>query len=391
MNHKERRACFICSGKTGHQLFEEKWGIVGVGCIEIGCRVCSGCGLVLQDPVVPRNMMDWYYSQLSNYTNPSRLGSPSKTTISHMNRQVSFLSRHLSRQGKAFQVGCSNGYTLHVLEQAGWSVNGIDISPTAINIARNVWGLELEVGDFDKYKPIDSDKYDLVVLTHVLEHLYDPIVTLKKIRQMLKPSGYLFIEVPALVNPDYWPPGYFSFEHLNYFSLRSITNILALSGYQVVGDIKLTIESIEYPVMTFLASPSLETYDKCVKSDYKEAVAICQRYMQIDHRAWQRTDNVLRESLQKNTKVIIWGAGMHTSQLIARTGILGYGDVDFIVDSDPQKWGLMLGRLQVKNPNQIRHGQGVAIVISSHASEEEIYRSIAHVEELGTRIVRLYS
>jgi len=274
---------------------------------------------------------------------------------------------------------------------------GIDPSSAAINIAKKLWGLKLEVGYFENYEARNSDKYNLVILTHVLEHLYDPTVALEKIRRILDPNGYLFIEVPALLQPDCWPAGYFTFEHLNYFSMRSLMNILDQCGYQIVDKISIIARSMPYPVMSLVASLSeVECATKCFESDYEEAVGVCCGYIKRDYKKWQRIDTILTESLTGSysyscKKVVIWGAGIHTSQLFARTGILEYRDVDFIVDSDPQKWGLKLGRLEVRNPNEIQHGPGLTIVISSCASEKEIYHSIAYTEEIGTRIIRLYS
>ena len=48
----QRRPCFLCGGTAGRQVFDETWDMVGIGPVRIGIRVCSDCGMVLQDPVV---------------------------------------------------------------------------------------------------------------------------------------------------------------------------------------------------------------------------------------------------------------------------------------------------------------------------------------------------
>ena len=167
------RACFLCGNTKGEQLFEENWEVVSIGSIRIGVRICSECGLVLQDPVAPPSVMFRYYEQLSNYRNPGRSGLPSKDRITAVDRQLAVLNRYVKVQGRALQVGCADGYTLHRFKQAGWSVAGVDPSPAAAEVAKTLWGLRTDVGFFEDYRPQGNSPYDLIILTHVLEHIYD--------------------------------------------------------------------------------------------------------------------------------------------------------------------------------------------------------------------------
>lgn len=392
MIHKKRRACFLCDSETGKQLFEEEWEIVGVGRVGIGVRICSGCGLVLQDPVVPTNIMREYCSKLSNYTNPGRKGLPSKFKIGQVDRQLSFLTGYVPRTGSVFQVGCSDGYTLHRFKEAGWTVMGVDPSPSTIRIAKTLWGLDLEVGFFEDYPVHSNEKYDLIVLTHILEHTYTPAAILEKCASMLFPDGDLLIEVPALVEPNHWPPGYFSLEHLNYFSPQSMTNMLRLGGFGLHSESALRVDE-QCPVLMCVARPE-ETgmKDHSIVSDFERALQVCNHYMQFDAGEWHRIDALLHKELRDAERMMIWGAGIHTSQLIARTNIRDYADIECIVDSDSQKRGLTLGKYPVKSPDQVRFdSQSLALVISSYASEEEIYNAIVNRPDLKAKVIRLYT
>jgi len=74
---------------------------------------------------------------------------------------------------------------------------------------------------------------------------------------------------------------------------------------------------------------------------------------------------------------VIWGAGIHTSQLLARTRLEQHTGIDYLVDSDSSKWGLELGGYEVKNPDEIDYADPtLGIVISSFDSELEILRSL---------------
>jgi hypothetical protein len=74
---------------------------------------------------------------------------------------------------------------------------------------------------------------------------------------------------------------------------------------------------------------------------------------------------------------VVWGAGIHTSQLLARTALEKYTEVDYLVDSDKSKWNLKLGPYQIKNPEELEYDdRSLGIVISSFDSELEILRAL---------------
>ena len=87
----------------------------------------------------------------------------------------------------------------------------------------------------------------------------------------------------------------------------------------------------------------------------------------------------------------IWGAGIHTSQLFAKTSILDRCRIKGIVDSDPQKWGKTIADILVSSPADIEPSPYLVIVISTCASEGEVYKATSELREQGVRVVRLYS
>lgn len=102
------------------------------------------------------------------------------------------------RQGTALEVGCSSGFQLRALEEAGsFVVEGIDIDGEAIEYARRVLGLNAGQGDITSAN-YASESFDLVLLFNVLEHLMSPIDTLREISRVLRPGGVLAVKVPSV-------------------------------------------------------------------------------------------------------------------------------------------------------------------------------------------------
>ncbi|MDP2718956.1 MAG: hypothetical protein Q8P44_03880 [Dehalococcoidia bacterium] len=106
---------------------------------------------------------------------------------------------------------------------------------------------------------------------------------------------------------------------------------------------------------------------------------------------WGRISKTLARILPFAGRVVIWGAGIHTSQLLARTPVLDLCHAEAIVDSDPQKWGKTISGIPVSSPADIRPSSDLYIVISTFASEGEVYKATAHLRASGVKVVRLYS
>ena len=143
-------ACYLCGAKDGHQLFEERWDIIGLGDVAIGYRVCQACGLTRQWPQVPQLLMYEYYTQLSNYPNPATAGAPRRFHIDMYERQVRFVNAN-HPIGSLVDIGSGAGYTLHRFAENGWSVTGIEPSAAAAAITRRLYGLDVHVGFLEDF------------------------------------------------------------------------------------------------------------------------------------------------------------------------------------------------------------------------------------------------
>lgn len=394
-----KRACFICGSEDGPVFEDEVWEVVAVGTVRKAIRVCSGCGLTLQDPAVPPEKMARYYETVSNYTNPSRDGRPHATKIRAVGNQLDFLAERGVRPGRVFEVGGSDGYTLHRFRDTGWVVLGCDPSPAAVRIARELWGIDQRVSFIEDYTFSVGEVYDLIVITHVLEHIYDPVEALVRCREGLSANGLVLVEVPVLCEPSKLPPGYLTFEHVNYFTKASIKNTLAKAGFHIAGEIEVDFNTnIEvdfntnmYPIMRLLAAPGSEVHHAVFRRAEVDATkATVSTYVRQEANTWRAFDALLRSRLADARRCVIFGAGIHTSILLARTGILSYAPVIGIVDSDPQKWNLSLADVIISSPEVLDYADPeLAIVISTAGGEAEILNAIRQ-KEVKAVVVALY-
>jgi hypothetical protein len=84
-----------------------------------------------------------------------------------------------------------------------------------------------------------TEKYDGVILSHTLEHIYNVPSMMKRIKSALKEDGFLFIEVP--IHNGYKDPAEYDYQwqHINKFRPQDLENLLTAWGFEVVISVPL--------------------------------------------------------------------------------------------------------------------------------------------------------
>lgn len=146
--------------------------------------------------------------------------------------------RGLTKQtprGVLLDVGCGNGDFLDMARGMGWDVHGIDLDPKAVEGARRR-GLAVGQGGIETLDH-SSDRYDVITLSHVIEHVHNPLALLKSCHRLLKPGGSLWLETPNIdgighsTYGRYWrglePP-----RHLTLFTWEGMDDLLVKAGFE---------------------------------------------------------------------------------------------------------------------------------------------------------------
>jgi 2-polyprenyl-3-methyl-5-hydroxy-6-metoxy-1,4-benzoquinol methylase len=93
--------------------------------------------------------------------------------------------------GRLLDIGCGAGDYLRDMQELGWEVTGIDVSPKAVAKACER-GFNAHTGSISSLEA-DEGCFELVTKWHVLEHLYDPVDALRHARRLLAPGGRLML------------------------------------------------------------------------------------------------------------------------------------------------------------------------------------------------------
>lgn len=143
-------------------------------------------------------------------------------------------------------VGCSSGTLGQVLiKQKGCTVDGIEtVHEDAIKASRKlrkVYELNVETGDLSVVK----GKYDVIIFADVIEHLVDPVKTLKKIQKYLKKGGVIIFSIPNMAHVsirlsllegkfDYTETGLLDKTHLHFYTYRQIMRTFSEAGLKII-------------------------------------------------------------------------------------------------------------------------------------------------------------
>jgi len=202
---------------------------------------CNSCGLVNYDLSTGLNQEK--YGEC--YINP--FNETVKTNIAQ-NKTYRFIKSYLKESGKAFDIGCGNGKLLYLLKKNGWAVKGLELSSLLADSIQETLQIEVIVEDFLKYNPPNSGLYDVVIMRHVLEHLVDPLLAMRKINSFLNLGGHAILEFPNIEAFDLkvkrflqrnniyqkkykenYKPG-----HCNEFSKSSFEYLAARTGFKII-------------------------------------------------------------------------------------------------------------------------------------------------------------
>jgi SAM-dependent methyltransferase len=164
------------------------------------------------------------------------LGMRSRFLRERVGSTVSWLDG--SERGRLIDVGCGNGEFLARMQELGWDVVGVEPDPRAAGIGREKYGLKIysEILGTADFPP---ESLDVATLIHVIEHLTDPVSTLKAAKSLLKKGGRLVIHTPNVFSLGHrwfrqdWrglePP-----RHIFLFSPEALRKVAEMAGFEVV-------------------------------------------------------------------------------------------------------------------------------------------------------------
>ena len=189
--------------------------------------LCEKCGLVRSNPRISSDyMIDFYESDnYRNFTtsNKTKVYSNYFRTSKHIYK---ILSRYIKPKSKILEIGCGGGWNLIPFLRSGHTIYGTEYSKELKKISKYKGIIK-----YDKNYKFSRKKFDLIIVSHVLEHLYDINNFLNNLKKILKDDGYLYIEVPSIEKK--YSLDQIQFFHNYYFTKNTLISYCLKSRFKV--------------------------------------------------------------------------------------------------------------------------------------------------------------
>lgn len=223
----EETACNLCGARD-----YEPVGDVDRDGRPLRTTICRRCGLVWTNPRPSRADIDRYYATRYR-TDYQKTSAPTvrkvlRGVLGALDRKRNLLPL-LQPDSRVLDVGCGAGELVYFLRAAGFAASGLEPDEQFATFCRGTLALPVETGTVESAS-VSADTLDMVTMFHALEHVADPLGTMRRVRGWLKPDGVLVIEVPNVDARCQAPRHRFHYAHLHSFSIATLSALGARAG-----------------------------------------------------------------------------------------------------------------------------------------------------------------
>ena len=237
-------SCLVCGAGTKRVLndvYDLRFGVPG----NFEIRRCEECDLEQISPVLGQDQLSTLYERYYNFrhqdtanyskTRHQLLRSGVYRLWVRIDGDISFVLRP-GRGRRLLDVGCNEGRNLLLYQTSGFRAEGVEINRTAADKAIQL-GCRVHVGPLESVA--SGLRFDVVVLSNVLEHVASPTAMLDAAFRLLEPGGELWVSCPnaesfarrlferSWIN---WHPPF----HLIHFTAATLARLMAAAGFEVI-------------------------------------------------------------------------------------------------------------------------------------------------------------
>ena len=340
---------------------------------------CKKCGLVYSDINATQEDFNKYYESSNSIPLEYYELYGEEHTEKYFNDILDKFKNVINKDSYIIDIASGSGDFAYFLKKQGYkNIYALDINEKAIESAKSK-GINTILSDTINIPNDLFNKFDLAILGHSLEHYLDIDKVLLNIKNILKPQGYLYIEVPdaeKYCNTDSVPYTMFTYEHLYHFTLDTMDNIANAFGYKLI-DKNQFFKAESYDVLyalfqnSFNNKPKPFKYIKTCSDAIKQYIKFSQKKLKLS----------IKQLELSQEELILWGIGASTALLLNET--FDNCNVIQLIDRNPARQNIeyQIGNkhLKIQDPKQIKN-ENATIIIMPYWYHDSIKKQI---EETG--------
>jgi len=266
----------------------------------------------------------------------------------------------IQKKGNMLDVGCANGNILRGFNKIfpEWDLYGMENSEKWRDVILSIPGVK---DFFSDRKLIGHKKYDLIVISHVLEHIPEPVTFLRELLSSLTPEGKILIAVPNIRQN---PIDLFVFDHCTHFDDETLAEIFK-RAQTAIEDLRIDVLNKE---IVAIISNNKTSNSLPAKGKYKSNLLdVCRLYFRLAGAICKMASDLQRESnsfgIMGTSTAAVWLTGELDNK------------VDFYVDEDPSRIGGEVFGKPIYSLNDVPQDGTVFIPLAKTVAEKIINRA----------------
>ena len=322
----KQRKCPICNKEKFSTIYSEN------NKNNLKYAFCENCYFILKNPI-GKIYKESFYSNKIYYSAKDPKSLSLKRRFADILREIR--SEFKSKNIEILDFGCGNGNFLNYLKKKGYN---------------KLSGYELYLNEIKKNKIFITNQlkklkktYNIITLNHVLEHVENPLKTIQKVKSLLKPDGFIIIEVPdnSIYEKYGLKPGNYVDEHFSQFTLGSLYNLSIVCNIQIVRS--KTIDCIANQRDPFIPSIIVKikkNLDQIKNNhDFKRKIKNKKKLI------------IKKLNKIKNSKITLFGCGDGMKYIMK---YVNTNNIKFLIDNNPKLTNKFYQGKKVYNANKIK-------------------------------------
>nr|MBI3612134.1 class I SAM-dependent methyltransferase [Nitrospirota bacterium] len=240
----EKVACLLCDSdrpKVFHSHRHDPFlRTLGIG-RRVVWNMCMACGFLYQSPRPTKALLTEIYRKSYRPAEPAAAYLAVKRADAE--DKIAWLSKCLDGGGtgrRVLDIGSGEGSLLQGFQQAGWTAYGTEVTESFAKWGVEHFGVNIHAGELDE-NAHKGARFELVTLSHILEHIHDPWDFLATVRGRMEAGGKVFVKVPDFLVPrGSLSQNLFASPHLWGFSEATLNELMRKAGFNVVKVERLT-------------------------------------------------------------------------------------------------------------------------------------------------------
>lgn len=386
------RKCPICNSLKGKLLDTVNFPDEDMNCLpkHYDIVACDDCGFAFANMDADQGMYDQYYKNLNIYSEAETLrNNNTNFDNKYFNNIYNIIRNYISDSSAIIDIGCGGGELLDFLNYKSHNnIYGLDPSLKSVEslTARGYNGIVGSI--FSEVKEEYKSYFELLISTAVVEHIYDLNEYVTTLSKYVKKDGYVFITAPAVEGFEKYiisKPNYFNQEHINYFSVNSLTNLFAKHGFIRVNENCIDYDE-EEQILYLLFKYDEDSNYTINKDDVSE------RSISNYLNAIAENEKILCDKIEKvlkdNSSVVIWGTGQYAKMIALKFPEL-MEKILYYVDNNTVKHGNYICGKEIKAPITLcNDSSDITVCICSMKNASDIC-DFAHSIGISNNIVIL--